>query len=130
MPPERARGDEPHPYSRGLEQGEIDGIYEEWSAKTERISDSFERQGWDAFWSVGYSVTGSDRVKRDDYSYHIIVYKPMIEAILRGEQPVFGLFDEEREVVAYIRKVPTPSKAAELLKRYGIPVEEGGEVRA
>ncbi len=130
LPSERARGDEPHPYSRGLEQGEIDRIYEEWSAKTERVSDSFQRKGWYAFWSVGYSVTGSERVGGDDFRYYIIAYKPVIEAVGRGEQPVFELFDEERGTVAYARKVPTPSKAAELLERYGIPVEEGDEVQA
>lgn len=130
LPPERARGDEPEPYSRGLEQGEINCIYEEWNAKTERISNSFERRGWHVSWSVDYSVTSSDRVGRDDFRYHIIAYRPVIEAVLRGEQPVFELYDEEREVVAYVRKALTPSKAAELLERYGIPVEEGDKIRA
>ena len=130
LPPERARGDEPDPYERGLDQEEIDRIYEEWNAKTERISDSFERKGWLAFSHVGYSETGSDHVGRDDSSYHIIAYRTVIEAVLRGETPVFELFDEEGGTVAYVRKVPTPEEATRLLERYGIPVEEGDRIRA
>lgn len=129
LPPDRARGNEPDPYARTLEQEEIDWIYEEWDAKTEGINNSFERKGWFAFWSVGYSVTGSDRVGRNDFSYHIIAYGPVVEAARRGEHPVFELFDEERGTVAYVRKIPTPSKAADLLERYGIPVEEGDKIR-
>lgn len=110
LPPERARGNEPEPYERGLEQEEIDRIYEEWSEKTEEISNSFERKGWLIFSWVGYSETGSDRVDRDDFTYHIIAYEPVIKAVLRGEQPVFELFDEERETVAYVRKCPRQSK--------------------
>ncbi len=118
------------PHSRALEQGEIDQIYEDWGGKTEGICDAFERRGWDVFWSVGYSVTGSDRLERDDFTYHIIAYRPVIEAVSRGGEPVFELFDEEREIVAYSRNVPTSSRAAELLERYGVPVEEGDVIRA
>ncbi len=130
LPPERARGGEPDPYERGLEQEEIDRIYEEWSQKTEGISNSFERKGWLAFSWIGYSETGSDRVGRNDYSYHIIAYEPVIEAVPRGGQPVFELFDEERGTVAYVRRVPTPVEAARLLGRYGVPVEEDDDIRA
>lgn len=130
LPPERARGDEMGPYSRALEQWEIDQIYEDWGAKTEGVCDAFERRGWDVFWSVGYSVTGSDCLERDDFTHHIIAYRPVIEAMLRSEEPVFELFDEERGIVAYSTNVPTPSKAAELLERYGVPVEEGDVIRA
>ena len=130
LPPERARGDEPGPYETGLDQDEIDRIHEEWSEKTEGISNSFQTRGWDAFWSVGYSITGSDCVDREDFSYHIIAYGPVIEAVLRGEQPVFELFDEERGTVAYVKSVPKPSEAAKLLERYGILVEEGDRIRA
>ena len=130
LPPERARGDEPGPYSRALERGEIDRIYEDWGGKTEVIRDAFERRGWDVFGSVGYSVTGSDRLERDDFTYHIIAYRPVIEAVSRGGEPVFELFDEEGGIVAYSRNVPTPSKAAELLQRYGVPIEEEYIIRA
>ena len=130
LPPERARGNEPDPYSRALEQREIDRRYEEWGEKTEGICDAFERRGWDVFWSVGYSVAGSDCLERDDFTYHIIAYRPVIESLSRGGEPVFELFDEERKVVAYSRNVPTPSKAAELLEGYGIPLEEGDAIRA
>ena len=130
LPPERARGSESGPYSKGLEQGEIDRIYEEWDEKTKGIRDAFERRGWDWYWFVGYSVAGSDCLERDDFTYHIIAYRPVIEAVSRGGEPVFELFDEERKMVAYSRNVPTPSKAAELLEGYGIPLEEGDAIRA
>lgn len=130
LPPERARGNEPDPYSRAPEQGEIDRIYDEWGEKTGGICDAFERRGWDVFWSVGYSVAGSDRLGRDDFTYHIIAYRPVIESVSRGGEPVFELFDEERKVVAYSRSVPTPAKAAELLEGYGVPLWEGDVIRA
>jgi hypothetical protein len=38
-----------------------------------------------------------------------------------GDETVFELRDEELEMKAYARRVPTPERAAELLDRYGVP---------
>ena len=38
-----------------------------------------------------------------------------------GDQTVFELRDEELDMKAYARRVPTPQRAAELLERYGVP---------
>ena len=42
------------------------------------------------------------------------------------EQPdlVFDLYDAERSIVVWVRWVPTPKQAAELLERYGVPESE------
>ncbi len=38
-----------------------------------------------------------------------------------GDETVFELRDEELDMKAYARRVPTPERAAELLERYGVP---------
>src|SRR3712207_2853111 len=38
-----------------------------------------------------------------------------------GDETVFELRDEELDMKAYARRVPTPQRAAELLDRYGVP---------
>ena len=40
-----------------------------------------------------------------------------------GEETVFELRDEELNMKAYARKVPTPERAAVLLREYGVPGE-------
>lgn len=42
------------------------------------------------------------------------------------EQPdlVFDLYDAEWSIVVWVRWVPTPKQAAELLERYGVPESE------
>ncbi len=124
LPPERARRKLPE-----VSIKEMDELYEDWDQTTAKLGCLFDKRGWFVSGSVGYSLTGSDRVGRDDFSYHIIAYRPVIEAVARGEEPVFELFDEERCVVAYVREVPTPVRAAEILGRYGMPVQESGRIR-
>jgi hypothetical protein len=38
-----------------------------------------------------------------------------------GDETIFELRDEELDMKAYARRVPTPERAAELLDRYGVP---------
>ena len=40
------------------------------------------------------------------------------------QEPVFDLYDAERGVTVGVRWVPTPERAAELLRRYGVPESE------
>jgi len=46
--------------------------------------------------------------------------------LYREQGPVFDLYDAERGVTVGVRWVPTPERAAELLKRYGVPESEYG----
>jgi hypothetical protein len=42
---------------------------------------------------------------------------------LLGDETVFEMRDEELNMKAYARKVPTPERAAKLLGEYGVPAE-------
>ena len=42
---------------------------------------------------------------------------------LLGDETVFELLDEELNMKAFARKVPTPERAATLLREYGVPAE-------
>jgi hypothetical protein len=44
--------------------------------------------------------------------------------LYRGQGPVFDLYDAERGVTVGVRWVPTPERAVELLRRYGLPESE------
>jgi hypothetical protein len=41
-----------------------------------------------------------------------------------GQGPIFDLYDAERGVTVWVRWVPTPERAEELLERYGVPESE------
>lgn len=41
-----------------------------------------------------------------------------------GQGPAFDLYDTERGVTVGVRSVPTPERAAELLRHYGVPEYE------
>lgn len=124
LPPARVREVE-----RELTLEELDALGDEWErGAVGRLACSLDRDGWLAF-GIGRSLTGSAR-EGSDFRYHVIAYSPVVEAVREGREPVFELYDEKREVVAYVREVPTPERAAELLERHGIPVEEGDRIRA
>jgi hypothetical protein len=125
LPPERARKERPE-----MSQGELDLLYESWGQTTGRIVRLFEKRDWFVSGSVGHSVTGSAEFEAEDFRYHVIAYRPVIEASWRGENPVFELYDEEGDFVAYVREVPTPEQAVRLLQRYGISTEEADSLRA
>jgi hypothetical protein len=125
LPPERARRELPE-----MTIEEMDELYEDWDRTTPELSCLFDKRGWFVSGSVGYSVTGSDRAGRADFSYHIIAYRPVIEAVRRGEKPVFELYDEERGVVAYVHEVPTPEQVARFLEQNGISIEKVDDRRA
>jgi hypothetical protein len=42
-------------------------------------------------------------------------------AVYGGQGLIFDLYDAERGVTVGVRWVPTPERAAELLRRYGVP---------
>ncbi len=75
------------------------------------VKEAFERAGW-AIRDAGSSGEFVGEAGR----YAI---RPDEEVL--GDETVFELRDEELEMKAYARRVPTPERAAELLDEYGVP---------
>lgn len=123
LPPERAREGRPEAFLK-----RFDGVSGDWQRATESLTLSLEEKGWFVLGPARYALTGSAE-EGDDFRYHLIVYDPVIEAVEEGESPVYELYDEAHGVVAYAREVPTPERAAGLLRRYGVPVEKGNRIR-
>lgn len=124
LPPARARRERPAP---SLE--EFDSMHESWDRSTAGLDISLENMGWLTSGSVPHALTGSAEGD-EDFRYHVIVYAAVLDAMKEGKEPVFELYDEVRDVVAYTRTIPPPEKAPELLRAHGIPAEEGDRIRA
>jgi hypothetical protein len=74
------------------------------------VKEAFERAGWaiqDVFSGEVVGEAGRYTIRTDE------------EVV--GDETVFELRDEELDMKAYARRVPTPERAAELLDRYGVP---------
>ena len=74
------------------------------------VKEAFERAGWavrDVSSGEFVGEAGRYAIRTD-------------EKVL-GDETVFELRDEELDMKAYTRRVPTPDRAAELLDRYGVP---------
>ena len=75
--------------------------------------------GWqidDSF--LGHLVIGNDGSSNNDVS---------VVAYLDGwnsDDPLFELLDHERDSTCWVREVPTPQQAVEILKEHGKPPEE------
>lgn len=108
---------------------EFDRMHEDWRLSTAELDSLLENMGWLTFSSVPYALTGSAE-ECEDFRYHVIVYATVLDAIKQGKEPVFELYDEARNVVAYTCTIPSPDRAPELLSAHGIPAEEGDRIRA
>jgi hypothetical protein len=75
------------------------------------VTEAFERAGWTI-----RGVGSSGEVVGEAGRYAI---RPD-EKVL-GDETVFELRDEELDMKAYARRVPTPQRAAALLNEYGVP---------
>jgi len=75
-------------------------------------AEAFERAGW----TIQEGLTGEILGKGGRGRYAI---RPA-ERLL-GDETVLEMRDEELNMKAYARKVPTPERAAKLLKEYGLP---------
>ncbi len=125
LPPKRARGDR----SEGSVE-EIDEMHESWRRLTDGMVDLLENTGWLTSGSVPHALTGSSEEEHaEQFRYHVIVYAAVLQAG-EGVDPVFELYDEARDVVAYTSKIPSPERASELLRAHGMPIEEGDRIRA
>jgi hypothetical protein len=74
------------------------------------VKEAFERAGW------AMRDVSSEEVVGEAGRYAIRTDEEVL-----GDETVFELRDEELEMKAYARRVPTPERAAELLDRYGVP---------
>jgi hypothetical protein len=75
------------------------------------VKQAFERAGW------AIQEVSSGEVVGEAGKYAIRTDEEVL-----GDETVFELRDEELDMKAYARRVPTPERAAELLDRYGVPV--------
>ncbi len=74
------------------------------------VKEAFERAGWTI-----REVSSEELVGEADR------YAIRTDEEVLGDETVFELRDEELDMKAYARRVPTPERAAELLDRYGVP---------
>ncbi len=77
--------------------------------------EAFERAGW--------TIREGDLPGQGDLVAEAGRYAIRSEEKLLGEETVFELRDKELNMKAFVRKVPTPERAAALLEEYGVPVE-------
>ena len=76
------------------------------------VKEAFERAGW----AIREESSGEFVGEAGRYAIRT-------DEKLLGDETVFELRDEELDMKAYARRVPTPERAEELLNRYGVPAE-------
>ena len=74
------------------------------------VKEAFESTGW-----VIRDVSSGELVGESGK------YAIRTDEKVLGDETIFELRDEELDMKAYSRRVPTPERAAELLDRYGVP---------
>ncbi len=90
----------------------------------EEIKSIFERTGWEIALRGDESVLVGDS---RNLSLSILAYDG---AAIGADDPVFMLYDRERDLAYWVRVVPTPTTAAVLLEAHGDrPEEERGGAR-
>ena len=79
------------------------------------IVQSFTGAGWDNDDSFsGYLIIGYS-----GNNLSIVAYDEGEEAAGQTDKPVFELLDHERNVTYWVKEVPTPQQAQELLEEHG-----------
>ncbi len=88
----------------------------------EEIRQAFEAAGWEAGEPIGEEEAERlEMVVRGEAGRYTITAH---RSVLVLDDPVLELCDRDRFLVAWVRKVPTPERAAELLGRYGVLANE------
>jgi hypothetical protein len=85
-------------------------VYRRHHMTDAEVKEAFERTGW-----AIREVTSGEFVGESGK------YAIRTDEVVLGDETVFELRDEELEMKAYARRVPTPERAAELLDSYGVP---------
>jgi hypothetical protein len=92
----------------------------------EEIRGAFEAAGWGAGEPIGEEEAESmELVIRAEASKYAIVAP---RSVLVLDQPIFELFDTDSDTAIWVRKIPNPQRAAELLARYGVPADEADTI--
>ena len=84
------------------------------SVTWEDITQSFTDAGWEVESFSEHLLIGRHG------ELAVLAYEPLTET----EDPVYELYDAERDITYQVREVPTPKEAAMLLAEYGEPPEE------
>jgi hypothetical protein len=74
------------------------------------VKEAFERAGW----AIQEASSG-------EFVGEVGRYAIRTDEEVLGDETVFELRDEELDMKAYARRVPTPEQSAELLNEYGVP---------
>jgi len=88
----------------------------------EGIRRRFKAAGWDAGAPIGKEEAErlEMAIRGEAGRYTITAHR----SVLVLDEPVFELCDSDSTRVAWVRKIPSPERAAVLLDRYGVPAEE------
>lgn len=88
----------------------------------EEIRQAFEAAGWETGAPISEEEAGQLAlvVRAEAGRYAIVAHR----SVMVLENPTFELVDTESETVIWVREVPNPRRAAELLARYGVPAAE------
>jgi hypothetical protein len=81
----------------------------------EEIEQAIEAAGWRI--DEGFS---SHLLVGNDTTLSILAHRWVWET----DDPVFELSDEQTDLTYWVREIPTPERAAELIKEHGRPADE------
>ena len=84
------------------------------------VTDVDRAAGWEA---IGEEAERLEMAIRGEAGRYTLAAH---RSVLMLDNPVLELCDSDRSRVAWVRKVPTPERAAELLARFGVPADEAG----
>ena len=92
----------------------------------EEIWQVFEAAGWEAGEPV--SEEEAERlemvIRAEAGRYAIIAPR----SVIMLDEPIFELVDTDSGTAIWVRKIPDPERAAELLARYGVPADEADTI--
>ena len=75
-----------------------------------------------AGWNIDESFSGYLVIGYSGYHLSILPYEREVEQ--NGNDPRFEILDHMRNVTYWVREIPTPQQASQLLREHGKPSEE------
>jgi hypothetical protein len=78
-----------------------------------------------AGWNIDESFSGYLVIGYSGYHLSILPYDRGVEE--NGNVPHFEILDHMRNVTYWVREIPTPQQASQLLREHGKPLEEWDE---
>ncbi len=92
----------------------------------EEIRQAFEAAGWEVGEPIGEEEAERlEMVIRAEAGRYAIIAP---RSVIVLDEPVFELVDADSGTAIWVRKIPTPQRAAELLARHGVPAEEANTI--